>query len=151
EDGQGELSLTTRDQCTAEDFSHFPETLYRWHHDSLGKAEEAENWPTAIRHLDYLLTVSPVDPVLRFRRGHAWAELGKWRKAQADLAAARDGGPHDVRCWYLGAVVHLAQGDRAGYRRLCRDMLARFGTDVDMNREAVFWTIALADQGDTDD
>jgi hypothetical protein len=35
--------------------------------------------------------------------------------------------PSDHLSWYSEAVLHLQFGDEAGYRRACREMLARFG------------------------
>jgi tetratricopeptide (TPR) repeat protein len=39
--------------------------------------------------------------------------------------------PDDVGLWYLAAQAHLTAGDRDGYRRICGEMLKRFGKTSD--------------------
>jgi WD40 repeat protein len=149
-DVAGQFSLTVLDRCTGEDFCLFPPDLFRWHRDRITAAETEGDWPTAIKHLNYLLAVSPEDRLLRFHRGYAYAALASWESASLDLTKCMDGTVRDVRCWYLCALVQLARNDLEGYRRVCQDAVARFGDDWDHHREAVLWMIALADQGEFD-
>jgi tetratricopeptide (TPR) repeat protein len=64
-------------------------------------------------------------------RGERRAKAGEWPDALADHLVALCREPADHVLWYHSAVLLLRVGDREGYRRHCRDMLARFGTTQD--------------------
>jgi serine/threonine protein kinase/Flp pilus assembly protein TadD len=78
-------------------------------------------------------------------RGAAYAALGQWEKAAADLARLVDLEPGDHWSWYQSAVLRLQIDDHEGYRRSCREMLNRFGnTDNPAIAERIAKTCSLA-------
>jgi serine/threonine protein kinase len=64
-------------------------------------------------------------------RGEGHAKRGEWPDALADYLVALCREPADHVLWCRSAVLLLRVGDREGYRRHCRDMLARFGATQD--------------------
>jgi tetratricopeptide (TPR) repeat protein len=90
-------------------------------------SEVARNWPAAIHHLDRLIAAHPTVGPLYARRGHAYAELEHWDKAAADYARASELRPEDGELGYRRPILCLARGDEEEYRRVCADVLQRFG------------------------
>jgi WD40 repeat protein/tetratricopeptide (TPR) repeat protein len=116
---------------------------YHWR--EADASEAARQWSAAIPHLDRLIAAHPMVGPLYARRGVAHAELEQWEKALADFTRASELRPDDV--YAIGssrARLCLAVGDEAGYRRVCADLLQRFGTGASLNnaRQAV-WTSVL--------
>jgi serine/threonine protein kinase/WD40 repeat protein/tetratricopeptide (TPR) repeat protein len=71
------------------------------------------------------------------QRGRAHADRDQWDKAYADFVkAAECKEPHEA-AWYSRAMLHLRDGNPAGYRKICSDMLERFGA-------AATWTCTLS-------
>jgi WD40 repeat protein/serine/threonine protein kinase len=64
---------------------------------------------------------------LHFECGELYAEHGKWDRAAAHYARAIALDPRDDQRCSVNACLHWQMGDREGYRRLCREMLDRFG------------------------
>ncbi len=62
-----------------------------------------------------------------FHLGESYARAGQWAKA----SAAHDRGlkldPSDHSRWCQAGVLHLAAGDFDDYRRICRELVRRFG------------------------
>ncbi len=80
-----------------------------------------------------------------FNRGALYAELGQWQNAASDFAKAAELTPDNIRPRYLGALVHLAAGDREGYRNMCASMVARFAETEDANiAHFASWSCVLA-------
>jgi len=78
-------------------------------------------------------------------RGFAHVMEGEWQKAAADWDRIVRWKPDDHWSWYHSAPLHLQIGDPAGYRQVCREMLARFGnTDNPQIAERVAKTCSLA-------
>jgi WD40 repeat protein/tetratricopeptide (TPR) repeat protein len=76
-------------------------------------------------------------------RGIAHANLGKWEKAAADFATAQQK-QAPARVWFSLALTRLQQGADKGYRRICADMLERFGKSQDgAEASTVAWACAL--------
>jgi tetratricopeptide (TPR) repeat protein len=125
-------------------FTATPEQVLGWRHQEAQLCEAAGAWGAAVEHLDRLSDDGPRVDVLGFRRGLAHAELGRWQEAARDLDARRLARHDDV--WYLAALVHLAAGDRDGYRAACAGMLEHFGGADASDVPAAFtaWTCALA-------
>jgi serine/threonine protein kinase/tetratricopeptide (TPR) repeat protein len=61
-------------------------------------------------------------------RGEAYLGEGDWEKAAADYGQVMMLDPNDDWYWYPTAALRLRIGDTEGYRRICRDVLARFGS-----------------------
>jgi eukaryotic-like serine/threonine-protein kinase len=65
-------------------------------------------------------------PALEWR-GNAYAEMGQWDKAVADLSRAAELiGPADPAVWDRLALAQLGRGDIPGYKKTCAQMLALF-------------------------
>jgi tetratricopeptide (TPR) repeat protein len=77
--------------------------------------------------------VDPGDLELRERikalsdRGFAHVREGEWEEAADDFARVIEANPNEHWYWYVSASLKLEMGDRQGYRRICQEMLARFG------------------------
>jgi WD40 repeat protein len=127
-------------------FTVTPEQVLGWHHQQAQMCEAAGAWEAAVTHLDRLIEDGPRVDVLAFRRGLAHAELGHWPEAARDLDIRRLAEHDEFSVWYLAALVHLAGGDRNGYRAACAGMLQHFGRADTTGVPAAFtaWTCALA-------
>ena len=86
-------------------------------------------------------------------RGELYAQMGLWDRAFADYVQSFSHHPPDtVRSWYKYALLHVLLGDESGYRRVCRQMVERFGGSDDVfTRSHLVRACALipnADPGD---
>ena len=89
----------------------------------------------------------PVHTVL----GHALCRRGKFNEAVGVYRKAIELDPEGVVHRYWLALAQLKEGDRAGYRRTCAALLARFGqTDKPGDAFWVAWTTVLAEGSVTD-
>ncbi len=81
----------------------------------------------AIADYSKAIELDPNNANTHFELGDACARLGRWDQAQAEMGKAvqLDPGNH----WYMFhvTVLQIRAGDLAGYRRVCREMLKRFG------------------------
>jgi WD40 repeat protein/serine/threonine protein kinase/tetratricopeptide (TPR) repeat protein len=126
-----------------------PQQVRSWHHEQAQVCEVAGAWKIVVKHLDRLIEDGPSVDVLGVRRGIAHAELGHWQQAASDLDVRRLA-PHDeISIWYFAALVHLAGGDRDGYRAACAGMIQHLGGADASGEPAEFtaWTSALAPDG----
>src|SRR5207253_6918303 len=79
--------------------------------------------------------------------------LRRWPEAEKDIQRSIDLGQEGPRPWYHLALVRLAAGDAAGYRKACAGMWERFGKADNPDTALVLaWTAvlgpgALADPG----
>jgi WD40 repeat protein/tetratricopeptide (TPR) repeat protein len=116
---------------------------YHWREARANEA--AQQWSAAIPYLDRLIAAHPTVGPLYARRGVAHAELEQWEKALADFTRASELRPDDVLA--IGssrARLCLAAGDEAVYRRVCADLLQRFGMGASIaNARETVWTSAL--------
>src|SRR5262249_22236618 len=61
-------------------------------------------------------------------RGRAYAQRGDWGRAAADYGLEFDKGPpNGPDLWFELACLRVQVGDAAGYRKLCSQMVERFG------------------------
>jgi serine/threonine protein kinase/WD40 repeat protein/tetratricopeptide (TPR) repeat protein len=77
------------------------------------------------------------------QRGWVYADMGQWDKAAADFAKATQCKQADEEAWYSRAMLQLRDGNQAGYREVCSDMLKRFD-------ESAAWTCMLAPNSGAD-
>jgi tetratricopeptide (TPR) repeat protein len=77
------------------------------------------------------------------QRGWAHAGLGQWDKASGDFVQATQCKEPDEQAWYSRAMLYLRDGNQAGYREVCSDMLGRFG-------EGAAWTCTLTPNSGAD-
>lgn len=125
------------------------EQVLAWHHQEALVCESAGALNAAQEHLNALIGATPAVDSLHARRSGLLAELGRWRDALAEaetsVALSGDDRPLIGTDGYRRALLHLATGDLAGYRRYCAEVLDRFaGTGDTQMSNQVAWTCALA-------
>jgi tetratricopeptide (TPR) repeat protein len=81
----------------------------------------------AIADYSKAIELDPNNADTHFQIGDACARLGRWDQAQAEIGKAADLDPGNHWYTFHLTVVQLHAGDLAGYRRVCRQMLKRFG------------------------
>ena len=81
----------------------------------------------AIADYSKAIELDPNNANAHFELGDAYARLGRWDQALAAIGKAAELDPGNQ--WYMfhATVLQLRTGDVAGYRRVCREMLKRFG------------------------
>jgi eukaryotic-like serine/threonine-protein kinase len=81
----------------------------------------------AIADYSKAIELDPNNADAHFELGDAYARLGRWDQALAAIGKASELDPGNQ--WYMfhAAVLQLQTADLAGYRRVCREMLKRFG------------------------
>lgn len=127
------------------DFTTPPRDVITWHAEAARVCEKTGQWDAALSHLDRLATLDPERLDLFARKGRARAELGQWNRAAADFEKATALVADRPRFWYRHALVRLHLDDRDGYRRVCADMLTRFGSSKDLvAAQLAAWTGSLA-------
>jgi tetratricopeptide (TPR) repeat protein len=106
-------------------------------------AEAAGQWFTAAFHLGHLIQRDSNNPDFYRRRGHAYAEQGKWKESLADFSRAcelqQDDAWHGYRC----GLALLAGGDEEGYRKACTRILQQFGKTWDAPTAAAVASLAV--------
>jgi tetratricopeptide (TPR) repeat protein len=110
---------------------------HHWLGSALDKKGLVDNAIAAHREA---VRLQPDAPNFHFALGRVHARLGQWGPAAAAYARGLelDKNPNNHGVWYSGLPLHLAAGDAEGYRRLCRQMLERFGQSKELI--AVEWT-----------
>jgi tetratricopeptide (TPR) repeat protein len=92
-----------------------------------------------------VVKLRPKDRSLWAARAGRYASRARWREASAALARAIELDPADHLGWFLDAPLRLELGDAEGYRRVCREMVKRFGeTDKPEVAERTAKTCLLA-------
>jgi serine/threonine protein kinase/Flp pilus assembly protein TadD len=89
--------------------------------------ERRKEWDRADVAYGRAAELAPDNATVFFSRGDYYGRRQLWEKAAADFERGLQLDPSDHRHWYHGATLRLQVGDRAGYRRYCREMLRRFG------------------------
>ena len=84
-------------------------------------------WQKAIDDCSEAIKLNPKLKRAWVIRGHAYLGEGEWEKAAADYGQAMKLDPNDDWRWFPTAALRLQIGDTEGYRRICRDVLERFG------------------------
>jgi tetratricopeptide (TPR) repeat protein len=85
-------------------------------------------WDEAVAAYTRVMELHPAQGRFRLDRAHLYARLGRWRSAAADFDDAyRLGAADRVFDWYCYALCRLRMDDQEGYRRLCKEVLRRFG------------------------
>jgi tetratricopeptide (TPR) repeat protein len=100
----------------------------------------SQQWDTALRHYATAIEQKPACAFGWIGRGMTLAERGEWAKAAADFskAAGLKDAPPAVQ--YYRALLCLRADDADGYRKICADMLQRWGT----SDFQTLWTCVLA-------
>jgi WD40 repeat protein/serine/threonine protein kinase len=97
-------------------------------HENLGSVlKDQARFPEAEAEFNEAITLQPEHGWFWVLRGSVYAELGQWDTASADfIKAAECKEPHE-EAWYSRAMLHLRDGNKGGYRKICSEMLQRFG------------------------
>jgi WD40 repeat protein/serine/threonine protein kinase len=115
-----------------------------WHARQAAEARAAGHWAAALFHLDRLLAARPDDRDARAARAGALAALGQWDRAAADFDHVTRSGPAAANLLHQAGLVRLAQGDVAGYRQGCAELLERFvGTTDPSAANSAAWHCCL--------
>jgi WD40 repeat protein/tetratricopeptide (TPR) repeat protein len=129
----------------AQDLAASPAQVVAWDRQAAEGCEKAEQWAAAAPHLDRLIEANAEAVRLYVRRARVDVELGRWPQAADDAARRIELGEEGTNAWVLQAYARLALGDRAGHRRTCAALLARFGKDDDPGLvNTLAWTCVLA-------
>jgi len=85
-------------------------------------------WDEAQAAFTKVIELRPAQGRFRLDRAHFFARRSQWQLAAADFDDAyRLGAPDRVFDWYCYALCRLRMEDHEGYRRICREVLRRFG------------------------
>lgn len=103
----------------AADYARALERAPRWGWIAGNIAERDEVFARVIK-------VRPRDARLWLTRADRLGRRGRWHEAAAASANAVEAEPGDSSTWNYDAALRLRTGDVEGYRRDCREMLARF-------------------------
>jgi WD40 repeat protein len=68
--------------------SNLEDRWIAWHRQSAENGEQKRRWFVTAFHLSHLIGVAPNDQGLYLRRANAWARLGRWAAAAADVIRA---------------------------------------------------------------
>jgi tetratricopeptide (TPR) repeat protein len=86
-------------------------------------------WQKAIDDCSEAINLDPKLTRAWIVRGEAYLGEGEWEKAAADYGQVLTLDPNNDWYWYPTAALRLQIGDTEGYRRICRDVLERFGNN----------------------
>jgi tetratricopeptide (TPR) repeat protein len=85
-------------------------------------------WDEAQAAFTRVIELRPTQGRFRLDRAHFFARRGQWKRAAADFDDAyRLSAKDRVFDWYCYALCRLRMDDNEGYRRICQEVLRRFG------------------------
>jgi tetratricopeptide (TPR) repeat protein len=108
----------------------FAQALALVRDDASSSSQRARIYDEIVRSDDLLAQVAklrPKDSKLWPASVNYHAPRRQWAKVATALAKVVEQDPTDHLNWYNLAPVYLELGDKEGYRRVCREMLDRFG------------------------
>jgi tetratricopeptide (TPR) repeat protein len=94
-------------------------------------------WKESVADHTRAIELAPQSPQLHICRGSAYAELEEWQKAAEAFEHVTTTWPDFPAAWYNLALLELRRGDRAGYGKVCSNMLER---ERLANADAAYWT-----------
>src|SRR5262249_20295189 len=117
-------------------------------HAEVGRARQLSSRPgeleAAIEDYNKAVQCNPDDSFALQHRGDAYAQLGKWPEATADLEKAVKLNPHELRAANALAHLRLQQNDREGYRAVCRSVWKEFAqTREPTEANQLVWLLVL--------
>jgi WD40 repeat protein/tetratricopeptide (TPR) repeat protein len=93
-----------------------------------GRAHLKRNrWKEAVQDFDEAAKQDPNDLQFWREKARLDGDHGRWRESVKAWDKVVELDPGDHGAWYQCAPLHLHLGDVGDYRRLCREMLRRFG------------------------
>src|SRR5262249_51294790 len=121
---------TASSRCSNHLMAAATDRLY-WLRQEAQECERAKQWPAVIKHLGRVIAADPTWEDLN-RRGRAYAQLGQYAPGAQDYMAASQLGGEDwagnEQRWHEHALLLVASGDGAGYRKLCARLLQHVDT-----------------------
>jgi eukaryotic-like serine/threonine-protein kinase len=105
---------------------------------------QRERWDEAEAAFDEVVRARPYNVSSWMVRSGFHINRGQLERAAVDFAGAIQALPENFPLRYPQILLLLNQGDRAGLRRACSDLLARYGTVTDPSAaNTVAWSCAL--------
>jgi len=92
---------------------------------------EAGDYERGVPVLKELIKRKPAYAPTYALLGTAEARQGRWAEAAAAYRRATELAQDDHWNWFMSATLELSAGDTDSYRRVCRQMLERFGDTAD--------------------
>jgi eukaryotic-like serine/threonine-protein kinase len=116
-------------------------------HSNLGRfLEDQSRYQEAQVEFGDAIKLQPEHGPFWVQRGWTYADIRQWEKAYADFFKATSCKEPDDVAWYSLALLRLRDGDQGGYRKVCSDVLERFGEGADWYSRAML----LLRDGDLD-
>jgi WD40 repeat protein/serine/threonine protein kinase/tetratricopeptide (TPR) repeat protein len=113
-------------------------------HANLGKfLEDQARYKEAEPEFTEAIKLQPEHGSFWVQRGCTYADMGHWETASTDFIKATECKEPDEEAWYCRAMLHLRDGNLDGYRKICSEMLERFGV-------AAAWTCTLTPNSGAD-
>jgi tetratricopeptide (TPR) repeat protein len=97
------------------------------------RREAEEYFEVVIAGQRQALERNPEDTNAWWRLASVLRRKGDWTEVAAAYRRIAELKPDDTGYWYLAAWAHFSAGDAEKYRRVCADMLKRFGQTTDPN------------------
>lgn len=88
---------------------------------------EAGRWDEAAAAFREAAAALPDAAWLGFAVADTYIRFGRWEEAAASYDRGLGLKPDHHGGWYLAAALHAGAGDLDGYRRVCRELVRRFG------------------------
>ena len=105
---------------------------------------QREQWDEAEAAFDEVVRARPYNASSWIGRSRFHIARRQLERAAADFAGAIQTQPENLRFRYFQVLLLLNQGDRAGLRQACSDLLARYGTVTNpFTANTVAWTCSL--------
>ena len=105
---------------------------------------ERGQWDEAEAAFDEVVRARPYNPLELDRASGLHIARGQLERAAVDFAGAIQTQPANLRFRSAQILLLLNQGDRAGLRQACSDLLARYGTVTNpYTANAVAWSCVL--------
>jgi tetratricopeptide (TPR) repeat protein len=127
-----------------------PKDAWAWNNRG-GVYDQLKQYDKAIPDFRQAIALDPRQGPFHDNLANACFRLGRWKDALAPIDKLAELGPNNYYRLSLAARLHLQTGDRAGYRRICREMLERFGDSTNPFVEVqVLMTCLLMPDADAD-
>lgn len=100
---------------------------WRAHLERGKEKARTREWDAAAAAFAEAIRLAPRELAPRIARGNALGELGRFSEARLEFARAAEVDPDNPEPLYRVALARIAEGDDAGYRLACGQLLKRFG------------------------
>jgi WD40 repeat protein/serine/threonine protein kinase/tetratricopeptide (TPR) repeat protein len=112
---------------------------------------QREQWDEAEVALDEVVRARPYNASSWIGVSGLHAARGQLERAAADIATAIQSQPENLQLRHFQVLLLLNQGDRAGLRQACTELLARYGSVTNLSTaNMVAWSCALGPEAVAD-